>query len=62
MADVIDTAQERIEAALADSIESARHAAPAAPYLGRCLYCGERTDTDRRWCNAECRDLWERAK
>ena len=31
---------------------------------GYCLNigCGEPLDGDKRWCNAECRDLWERDK
>jgi hypothetical protein len=25
---------------------------------GECLFCYEPTGHDRRWCDAECRDLW----
>lgn len=28
---------------------------------GRCWYCGEKTDSKRRWCDADCLDLWEKS-
>lgn len=28
--------------------------------IGICLYCLEEVEGDRRWCNAECRDEWEK--
>lgn len=27
---------------------------------GECLSCGEELEGDRRWCDAYCRDDWER--
>ncbi|MCP1674549.1 hypothetical protein J2T57_001651 [Natronocella acetinitrilica] len=27
--------------------------------MGACLYCLEPLDTERRWCDADCRDHWE---
>lgn len=29
-------------------------------WTGFCLWCGEPTAKPRRWCDAECREEWER--
>lgn len=35
--------------------------APAGPVpTGACLTCGERLGNGLRWCNADCRDDWQR--
>jgi len=31
-----------------------------ASFTGRCLWCGEPVEAPRRWCDAGCRDDWER--
>lgn len=34
---------------------------PRAPEpTGECLWCGEAVQPGRRWCDADCRDEWER--
>lgn len=33
---------------------------PNAHYTGYCLFCDEPVDHPRRWCNAQCRDDWEK--
>lgn len=33
---------------------------PAALWTGRCWNCEEPVDKPRRWCDAECRDEWEK--
>lgn len=33
---------------------------PKAEATGCCLYCEEPLPEGRRWCNAECRDEWEK--
>lgn len=57
--DHVDDAQNEIEhavrAALARRVEL-----PAAIATGRCLTCDEPLGDRRRWCDAECRDEWER--
>lgn len=35
-----------------------REAGPAP--TGYCLWCGESVTQGMRWCDAECRDDWER--
>jgi len=27
---------------------------------GECLFCGDPVNEQRRWCDAECRDDWEK--
>lgn len=27
---------------------------------GECWYCGEPTGNDRRWCDRDCADMWEK--
>jgi len=56
--DDADRAQERIE-----HEEALRRRAPRAPdlpYAGACYWCGEPLPAPRRWCDAACRDDWER--
>ena len=53
MSDNLDIAAEReeLERTFAQSIRK-----PAGPVAtGRCLHCD-----DRRWCDADCRDAWQR--
>ena len=33
---------------------------PKELFSGECFYCGEPVVYPRRWCNAACRDEWER--
>lgn len=34
---------------------------PEAPqFTGACLFCEEPVEPPKRWCNPECRDLWEK--
>lgn len=35
--------------------------APAGPAAkGECYFCEEKLTDDRRWCDAECRDEWQK--
>ena len=57
MSDNLDIAAEReeLERTFAQAIRK-----PAGPVAtGRCLHCDEVSD-DRRWCDADCRDAWQR--
>lgn len=27
---------------------------------GYCLFCGEPLTDNKRWCDADCRDMWEK--
>lgn len=33
---------------------------PPVEATGRCLYCDEYLGDGRRWCEASCRDAWEK--
>lgn len=36
---------------------------PAGPVAtGCCLNCGQPVESPRRWCDADCRDQWERGE
>lgn len=59
MADIADISDERIEKSLQDAIRTASLAkGPEA--TGRCLYCDEIVADTMRWCDAGCRDGWEK--
>jgi hypothetical protein len=56
--DDIDAAESAIEHNLAQAM---RHKKPPGPApTGVCLYCEEYLDDAARWCNAWCRDRWQR--
>ena len=60
MSDDADRADRMIEQTVADAIAAARRAR-ALPYTGLCHWCGDVTGGGRRFCDADCRDDWERA-
>ena len=55
--DIVDRAQEELEAY--EKFRSKRHRKEAEE-TGYCLFCGEPLPKGRRWCNADCRDSWEK--
>lgn len=64
MADIVDIAQMYSEAEHEDRLDRIRKKAKQleAPITGECLYCAEPLPKERRWCNAEHRDSWERER
>lgn len=58
MSDDIDRAQSEVERATAEAMRARKPSGPAA--TGRCLYCDESLDDQRRWCDAEHREQWEK--
>jgi len=61
MADLIDLAQDAAERFLAMSLRNAQHRDTISPKAtGECLSCGNAVALERRWCDADCRDDWER--
>jgi len=61
MADEADMTQARDEAEA--PLRFAASMKPTGPVPnGRCYYCDEIVSDEKRWCNSECRDLWERTK
>lgn len=59
MADEIDQANEQVEKNEQRSIAYARmQALQPIKTSETCLWCNSLTKDGRRWCNAECRDMW----
>ena len=62
MADFADKAQAAEAFFLATSLADCDRELLVAQATGRCLWCGEPVADGRRWCDAECRDEWERRR
>ncbi|TSE30212.1 hypothetical protein [Tepidimonas charontis] len=61
MADDADLTDARLEREMAAMIERVRvKPREAGPYTGYCYWCGENVHAPKRWCDADCRDEWER--
>lgn len=58
MADEVDITAERLEREMALMLRRRAEAGPEP--TGHCLWCGARLRRPLRWCDAECRDDWER--
>lgn len=52
------TCHEELRRALAQRHRKSTGPAPT----GQCQFCGEDVTAGQRWCNADCRDDWERAQ
>ena len=63
MSDEIDRAQEYESTLREAQIKSAANSGPVAKYTGFCLSCAMPiVEHGRRWCDAGCRDDWEKTK
>lgn len=62
MADDVDVTGERSEVELARQIQMSSEKAQKLEVeaTGHCLFCGE--ETEHRFCDAFCRDGWEKEK
>lgn len=60
--DIVDEANELAQAAVDTAIESARKAVPEARATGKCLNCGYHVAPGHRWCDADCREDWQRTQ
>lgn len=58
MSDNLDIASDREELERTMAIAAKRPEGPAP--TGRCLYCDELLDDQRRWCDAEHREQWQK--
>jgi len=59
MSDDADRSDLKIEAAILDGVRKAR-AAAALPWTGYCLNCEAEVVEQLRFCDADCRDDFER--
>lgn len=58
--DEMDHAQIKMEIDLANAIRKATEGRKGPIATGRCLYCDEIVDDERRWCDKDCTSAWER--
>jgi len=59
--DDADRAEDCIERALEDALAEVRCARDRGPRaVGACLYCGADLPAPMRFCDALCRDAWDR--
>lgn len=56
--DIADASDKNVEMALVDAMNQRKPIAPT--YTGFCLFCSEETPHPKRWCDADCRDSYER--
>jgi hypothetical protein len=62
MSDEVDVSNDRWDMFVSMMINSAGSGAPEAEAIGECLYCSEELPEGRRWCDADCRDGWQKLK
>ncbi|WP_274585342.1 hypothetical protein V9W64_10550 [Neisseria leonii] len=63
MTDELDLASEREELMRQSALyRQSKAAVREAEPTGSCLYCEEPLSDGLRWCNADCRDDWERER
>lgn len=62
MADEIDRANEAAEFFQSIAFRNLPKPAPAPTGIGMCLHCGNALHDSRRWCDAACRDDWEKGR
>lgn len=60
MPDIADKANDLVAMNEELALKEVRSRKPKAEFTGYCLSCHEVVEQPRRWCDADCRDLWER--
>lgn len=60
--DDADRAQDDDEKLTAATVAAIRARTADAVYIGQCLHCQAFTPKGVRWCDADCRDAWERER
>ena len=59
MVDDVDKANEQIQKGIEDTLKNISTVIPKN-ITGECFTCGQPVDNERRWCNADCRDSYEK--
>ena len=62
VADEIDLASEMMETQISRAVAKASGLEIPKNTTGKCLYCRELVLDGRRWCDADCREEYERRK
>lgn len=57
--DIVDRAQKDVDEIVRLTAHN-HHYQKEAEETGKCLFCGEPTPKGHRWCDVDCRDLWEK--
>ena len=60
MADILDQADVCMEYALKDALTKSKMPEPTKTYTGYCWFCESPLEAPKRWCDAECRDNWQK--
>ena len=61
MSDIIDNANDLVALAEDTALKNIRaNLKPEAEFTGNCLWCDEEVKAPKRWCDTDCRDLWEK--
>lgn len=60
--DEIDMASDMMEAQISRAVAKASGQEIPKNQTGKCLYCREPVEGGRRWCDADCREEYERRK
>ena len=61
MVDDVDKATEQVQKGIEDTLKNISTVIPKNT-TGECLTCGLPVDNERRWCNADCRDNYEKTQ
>ena len=59
MVDEVDIANKNVEREIETALKNINTTIPKNE-TGKCLYCREDITDERRWCNAGCRDNYEK--
>ena len=62
MSDEVDVSNDKWDWFVSMMVSSARHRTTEAEATGECLFCSEELPEGRRWCDADCRDGWQKLK
>ena len=63
MSDIIDDANNLVALAEDTALKNIRaNLKPEAEFTGECLWCSEEVISPKRWCDADCRNDWEKDK
>jgi hypothetical protein len=62
MADEVDVASDMMEAQISRAVAKAAGLEIPKNTTGKCLSCLEKVEDGRRWCDADCREEYERRK
>lgn len=57
--DEVDLANDLLDIQINKAIKKA-NMTKTVNETGKCWYCQEQVEDGRRWCDSDCRDLWEK--